>query len=113
MSIIHDIHCTSGTCVWENLGVHINAGKFPPCPECGSATAWTPAGFSSDVLTHYSIAGGREFTSTREKDKFMAARGFVPAGDPVGGALNQEHMNLGKSFSYSGQTTRRTLERRR
>jgi hypothetical protein len=111
--ILHDIYCR--VCGAEERNAEIRNGVFPLC--CAEPMRWRPFPFHTDVLGRptFSVALGREVSSTRERDRKMreSKHGFVPVGDPVGGARNQDHMNLGKAFAYPGQRTRRVLSKER
>lgn len=70
---------------------------------------WIPRGFRTDVFGSPKmdeINGTGEYSSNRELERRMARDGWEPAGDKVGGARNESHLNLGKKFSFSGQRNR-------
>ncbi len=100
-------------CGDEKPDTEIREGKFPSC--CGMTMRWIPFVPKTDVLgaPTFSIALGREVTSTRERDKIAKRNGFVPCGDAVGGARNESHLNLGRATAYPGQRVRRTLSKER
>lgn len=84
--------------------------EFPPCPKCGCATTWRPTKLTTDVYSvprEDTVNGTGMYSSHRELTRKMKERGWEPAGDKVGGARNEEHLKLGKSFSYDGQETKR------
>lgn len=105
--IYHDLYCKR--CGREESDVRIVGGVFPEC--CGERMRWRPFHPKTDVYGRpvWSVAAGCYVTSSRERDKIMREAGFEPRGDKVHGGRNESHRNLGKSFSYSGQTVRKTL----
>jgi hypothetical protein len=109
--ILLDLRCDD--CGREEKDAEIRGGIFPIC--CAQPMRWVPFVPKTDVLgaPAFSIALGREVTSTRERDRIAKANGFVPCGDPVGGSRNEDHRNLGKATAYSGQRVRRTLVKER
>ena len=107
---IRDLICASVHVQWD---VACSLDDFPACPECGGGVqvCWqggqAPA---TDVygVEQYSDATGRMETSTRGKESYMKGKGFYPAGDRVGGALHTHRLN-GTTYSYGGQSSRRTV----
>jgi hypothetical protein len=108
---IHDLYCK--TCGKERTDVPVIGGKFPRC--CGAPMRWRPCAVKTDVkgAATWSWACGDYVSSSRERDKRMAAKGFEPSGDKVSGARDEDHLNLGKTTSFAGQSVRRTLTRER
>jgi len=53
------------------------------------------------------------FASKREMKQWCKDRGLEEAGDKVGGARNEDHLNMGKLYSYSGAPTRSRMDVRR
>lgn len=111
--IVHDLRCPS--CESEIRNARVTPMNYPRCPLCNTQMVWKPSGFRTDVYgsPRYSDAAGCEVRSSRDRDRLMREAGFEPSGDKVGGARNEEHLHLGKTFSYSGQGVRRTLSRDR
>lgn len=111
--ILHDLRCPA--CESEERNVRVTPGNYPRCQGCGEQMRWKPSSFRTDVYgsPRYSEAAGCEVRSSRDRDRIMREAGFLPCGDKVGGARNEEHLGLGKSFSYAGQGVRKTLSRER
>jgi hypothetical protein len=91
----------------------VRDGAYGDCAKCGSPMTWTPFVFATDVFGCESVdnvlceAPGVPLrgTSTREREKKMARMGYIPAGDKVGGARNQDGYKR-SLFSYAGQSKR-------
>jgi hypothetical protein len=88
---VHDLICHNDHLV---AGVYVDTqtvDRLPPCSICGAGmlVSWAhgqaPA---TDVKgsTLYSEITGEEYTSSREHERKMMARGYEPAGDRIGGA---------------------------
>ena len=56
--------------------------------------------------TRYCVANDIYASSTGDYERQLKASGRYPKGDKVGGARNESYRNLGKSFSYKGQSKR-------
>jgi hypothetical protein len=56
----------------------------------------------------YDTAMDKWYGSKSEHRKEMKDKGLSEAGDRVHGARNEDHLNLGKGFSYAGQVSRKT-----
>ena len=112
MAVLHDLICTAETCRWHEEG-WVENGQYPLCPICGADTTWMPTGLHTDVYgsEQYSDAAGRSFSSQHEKEIFMARKGYVVAGDPVGGA-RADHRIRGSGFSYARQGSRQSAAER-
>ena len=105
--IIHDLRCPN--CDDIVLSHYMEPDQFPPCQGCGATMTWIPTKVSTDIWgapRQDTINDTGESTSRRELEKKMKAKGFEPAGDKVGGARNESHLNLGKHYSYAKQTKR-------
>jgi hypothetical protein len=111
VAILHDLRCDD--CGREEENAEIRNGIFPLC--CAQPMRWKPFVPRTDVLgvPTFSVAAGKEVSSTRDRDRKMRERGFIPCGDPVGGARNESHLNLGRASAYPGQRVRRTQNRER
>ena len=81
-----------------------------PCKRCGNPMLRVPQTFYADAWGGPRFVGGldREFDSKSDLRKEMKRQGLSEAGDPVHGARNEDHLNLGKGFSYRGQGSRKT-----
>lgn len=56
---------------------------------CGGWMSRRPELFMVDTFeAHYDEGAGRNFHTKREKQKFLKEKGWVEAGDPIGGARN-------------------------
>ena len=110
MAVLHDLGCR--VCGTTQSDVFVVGGNYPLC--CGTAMHWIPAKVTTDVLgcEVYSDAAGRSFTSQRQKERFMAQKGFTVAGDKVGGARKDLSIR-GSAFSYLGQGSRVSTGERR
>jgi len=102
---LHDIRCTR--CDTIHIDVVIEDHVYPLCQLCGGKTVWIPSKVTTDLFgtPQYSDAAGRCFSSQREKEKYMAERGYWGKGDKDHGArpdLSIKHT----AFSYSGQDSR-------
>lgn len=106
MPPIHDLLCQNGH-IEENVPVVDR--PYPAC-KCGAERDWMP----TKVTTHewgqsrYYRSLDRTFGSKSELKQYMKEHHAIEAGDKVGGARNTDHLNLGKSFSFAGQTKRGT-----
>lgn len=80
------------------------------CPKCREPMVRVPQPFYADAWGQPRFVGGldREFASKSDMRKQMRREGWVEAGDPVKGARNEDHLRLGKGFSYQGQRLHRT-----
>jgi hypothetical protein len=103
---VFDIFCP--TCEYEIENVVCEGGQFGKCDVCKGDMKMRPFVFATDVcgVRVDSDILDISWTSTREREAKMKARGFEPAGDAVRGARNEDHLHLGKRFSYAGQTGR-------
>ena len=111
MAVIHDLRCRRCGTIERNVSV--SPPHFGKCV-CGGPRTWVPFVPKTDVLgaPTFSIACGREVSSSRERDAIMASKGFVPDGDPVGGARTEFH-KPGRTTVYPGQRVRRTAQMER
>jgi hypothetical protein len=109
--ILHDLRCDD--CGKEEKDAEIRGGIFPMC--CAQPMRWVPFVPKTDVLgaPTFSVALGKEVTSSRERDRIAKQGGFIPCGDAIGGARNESHLNLGRATAYPGQRVRRTLSKER
>lgn len=103
---LYEYHCNR--CGDFDAAARIAERRLQPCPECGALSIQiikTPP--HTDVLghEHYCDVNEVTYTSRREYEKKMAAGGWEPAGDKVGGARS-EHRLKGTLFSYDGQSAR-------
>lgn len=103
---IHDLRCKR--CGLLEVDVVVSERPYPRCPSCGGERDWQP----SKVTTHewgqsrYFKSLDRAFSSRSELRSYMRENQCEEAGDKVGGARNEDHLRLGKSFSYAGQASR-------
>ena len=104
---IHDLRCLSCGSIEED--VICDSGSYPKC-ECGGARTWVPARVNTDITGGpvYYKSLDREFDSRSSLRSFLKANGLKEAGDRVGGARNESHLNLGKGYSYRGMSRRAT-----
>ena len=101
--IVHDVICDAGH---FHADVLIDTEDIPNCPECFEpcVVCWyrgkPPA---TDVLgnAHYSSVLGIEYTSTRDRDRQMAASGMQPGANIRGGPMTQGR-RLPKHFTPDG-----------
>ena len=110
MPVLHGLECRACGVTIEDAYVEVDA--LPPC-ECGKQlTIWWGHGQppTTDVfgVPQYSDATGEVHSSQRDKVRHMKEWGFEEAGDKVGGARN-DHTLKNSTFSFAGQTTRRTV----
>ena len=79
-----------------------------PCIMCDGDMEKLPSLFSTPEYggPRYSVAADQTFSSRSEEKAYWKANGFTEAGDKVGGARNEDHLNLGKVFSGKGLTKR-------
>lgn len=108
---IRDLQCSA--CHRIQWNVPCEYQKYPRCPECGGGLLVCWAGGqppATDVYgcAQYSDASGQWHTSQRDKIRHMKEWGYEEAGDKVGGA-RKDHTLKGTSFSYGGQSSRRTV----
>lgn len=109
MTIIHDLRCIQCDIIYED--VHCVSGQpFPRSPCCQAEQRWVPSKLNTDITGGpvYYKSLDREFASKSELKGYLKSKGLSEAGDKVGGARNESHLNLGKGFSYSGQSSRTT-----
>lgn len=111
--IVHDLRCKHCNEVEENVlcaADQVSKGKFPPCSKCRGNRTWVPARINTDLWgqSTYVASLDREFGSKSELRAHLKANGLSEAGDRVGGARNESHLGLGKTFSYRGQGSRTT-----
>jgi hypothetical protein len=99
----------------EPCGIEVPEGHYPmdhqePCKHCGKPMLKVPQPFHADAWGAPKWVGGIEqrFDSKSEWRRELRRQGLSEAGDRVGGARNEEHLNLGKGFSYAGQGSRKT-----
>jgi len=110
---LNDFYCRA--CDRELRNVELPADSRPECCAQPMRVDW-----SHGQAPHNDVYGSPKWNeavgdfvgSTREADTAMRLAGFEPAGDRVGGARNEDHMGLGKVFSYSDQTRRSSPTRR-
>jgi len=102
---LHDIRCTR--CQTVALDVVIENHVYPKCQLCGGKTVWIPSKVTTDLFAtpQYSDATGQFHSSQREKEKYMAERGYYGKGDKEHGARPDLSIR-GTGFSYSGQGSR-------
>jgi hypothetical protein len=87
----------------------VRDGAYGDCAKCGSPMTWTPFVFATDVFGCEKIdnvlceAPGVPLrgSSSSERRRKMAKRGYIEAGDRVGGARNQDGFK-GTIFSKGG-----------
>jgi hypothetical protein len=101
--IVHDLICDSGHFTEDAL---VDCDALPRCPECGEPVVicwYRGQAPSTDVLgsTQYSSVLGVEYTSTRDRDRQMAARGYEPGSNVRGGPMTQGG-RLPKHFTPKG-----------
>lgn len=103
---VHDLLCTAGH-IEEN--VPVRGRPYPPC-RCGAPRDWMPTKCNTDEWgqSRYFKSLDRTFGSKSELRQYMKEHHAQEAGDKVGGARNEDHLRLGKAFSFSGQTNRST-----
>jgi hypothetical protein len=98
MRVLHDLICTNDHVVWDvEVEVEVADGVAAPYGLCKECTApymicWLRGKApSTDVLGHEvdSQVLGVTYTSTRERDRKMRARGFEPADRVRGGPMSQ------------------------
>lgn len=72
--IRHDLRCEG--CDAIERDVWVESGLFPPCPECGGARTWVPAGFATDVYgqPYFNEALKVDVTSSRQIHKLAKER---------------------------------------
>ena len=110
---VHDLYCRG--CDAEKRNVEASVDSMPTCCGAEMRVDWSHGKApSTDVYgsRRWNEAVGDYVGSTREAETTMRLAGFEPAGDRVGGARNEDHMGLGKVYSYSEQTNRTPLTRR-
>ena len=80
------------------------------CPQCNALMVKMPSLFSTPEYggPRYSVAADQVFASRSEEKAYWKANGFTEAGDKVGGARNEDHLNTGKVFSGGGVKHRGT-----
>ena len=78
------------------------------CPECNALMDKMPSLFSTPEYggPQWSQAAARTFDSRSEERAYWKQSGFTEAGDKVGGARNEDHLNLGKIYSAKGLSKR-------
>ena len=106
-----DLRCDD--CDTAMADIQCEFGAYPACPLCGGATKITWEGGqppSTDVygVAQFSDATGEWHTSQRDKKRVMRECGYEECGDRVGGA-RPDHTLKRTSFSFAGQTSRRTV----
>lgn len=77
----------------------------PRC--CGAETKWTPTTLHTTEWggpRHYPHIRDEPFGSRGELKAYAERNGMTlgASNEKVGGARNEEHMNLGKRYSYAG-----------
>jgi hypothetical protein len=110
---IHDLRCDR--CGRIDQDVALRGTRR--CPSCGRKmtidfSRWRTV--NTDIWGHpqyiASMPGegprGDGTFSRSELKAWMRTNGMREAGDRVGGARNEEHLHLGKSYSYKGQGKR-------
>jgi hypothetical protein len=97
-------------CGVEYLEAVYPMGHEEPCKHCGKPMLKVPQTFHADAWggPKYVQSLDQSFDSKSELRSEMKRQGLSEAGDPVGGARNESHLNLGKGFSYKGQASRKT-----
>lgn len=104
---LHDLRCVE--CQAIELDVYVG-DPFPPCPNCGGERTWIPSRVNTDIQggPKYYASLDATFDSKSDLKTYLKANGLSEAGDKKGGARNESHLNLGKTFSYRGQASRTT-----
>lgn len=99
----------------DPCGVELPEGLYPldhhkPCKQCGNPMLKVPQTFHADAWggPKHIQSLDQSFDSKSDLRKELRRQGLSEAGDPVGGARNEDHRNLGKGFSYAGQASRKT-----
>lgn len=99
----------------DPCGVELPEALYPmdhiePCERCRKPMLRVPQKFHADAWGGPRWVGGLEqtFDSKSEWRRELRSKGLIEAGDRVGGARNEDHLNLGKGFSYAGQGTKKT-----
>lgn len=110
--IVHDLRCNYCGKVEADVlcaSNEVAKGRFPLC-QCGGDRTWVPSRVNTDITggSFYVKSLDREFDSKSDLRSHLKANGLSEAGDRVGGARNESHLNLGKTFSYRGQGSRTT-----
>lgn len=109
--IIHDLRCLECRDVAIDVAcVNRPDGAMPLCPKCGGERQWIPAKLNTDIWGsgQYVTSLNREFASKSDLKRYLRENGLSEAGDRKGGARNESHLNMGKTFSYKGQVGRAT-----
>ena len=103
---IHDLRCTR--CKLLEVDVIVSERPYPRCPACDGERDWVPAKVVTQEWgqSRYFKSLDKSFSSRSEFRKYLKANHCEEAGDKVGGARNEDHLRLGKSFSYGGQAKR-------
>ena len=101
-----DLFCR--LCDLELMDFYMDGLDFPSCP-CGGRMETLFA--TAPVIDawggpQYDPALDIYFASKSERRAYMKGRNLMECGDPVHGARNQDGLNLGKSYSFGGQTRR-------
>ena len=102
MARLIDTRCRKCGEVYEDVWTD---EKYPLC--CGKSTQWTPTVVHTTEWgspRHYPHLRDEPFSSRSELSSFAEKNGMAlgVSAEKVGGARNEEHLNLGKKFSYSG-----------
>lgn len=105
-----DMICEACDLIEEDVFFLANEEHRFKCPDCKRGMVKMPALFSTPEYggPKYSVAADQVFASRSEEKAYWKANGFTEAGDKVGGARNEEHLNLGKVFSGKGIKKRGT-----
>jgi hypothetical protein len=111
MLIKHDLRCEKCGEIEQN--VYYEKGETPVCP-CGGARGPDYATFKINTPEwggpKFFNGLDRTFNSRSELNSYLKEKGLqqAPSADKHHGARNESHLNLGKIFSYPGQTRRST-----
>lgn len=105
MAVLQDRHCA----VCGKAFIDVWSDDLPSC--CGAPVSWRPHVVHTDewgsprTLLHIR---DEPFTSRSELASYAKAHGLAlgASNDRVGGARNEDHLHLGKKFSYAKQEKR-------
>ena len=103
--IWHDVECVDCERVFEDVDVK---GGIRPCPECGGKREILFTRLNcDDFQPHYFKSIDREFTKSELKDYLKLNNCSIHrSADKHHGARNEDHLHLGKIYSYPGQRGR-------
>lgn len=102
MAVIIDTRCPKCERLFEDV---FSDDRKPVC--CGVESVWTPTTLHTTEWggpRHYPHLRDQPFGSRSELDSFAKQNGMAlgASSEKVGGARNEEHLNLGKKYSYTG-----------